>query len=232
MTAALRWWEELFDAEHPGTYRAMRRRLPRDGRPALLVIDVVTSFVGAAGAGLEEAVAEWSTACGPAAHAALPQIARVLEAARAAGVLIVHCRPAAETAGFTGDTVKGELGPDWANGRIGAVDFDRAVLPRTGELVLPKPKASAFFDTGLATVLHRHSVDTVVVTGCTTSGCVRASVVDAFSHGFRPFVVEDAVFDRSRLSAGASLWDMDARYADVIGTEEATALIGPRAARA
>jgi nicotinamidase-related amidase len=202
----------------------MRRRQDRDVRAALLVIDVVASFVGPPGATLEEAVAQWPTACGPAAHAALPHIAGLLAAARAAGAPIVHCRPAAETAPFTGDTVKGELGPDWVNGRPGAVAFHPAVAPRAGELVLPKPKASAFFDTPLATTLRRLRADAVVVAGCSTSGCVRASVVDAFSHGFATFVVEEAVFDRSQLSAAASLWDMDARYADVVGADEGAAL--------
>jgi maleamate amidohydrolase len=228
-----RWWEEPFLDEPGAVYRSLRRRLDTGGRPALLLIDVVTSFVGPRVDTLEEAVAVWPTACGPAALDALPHLAHLLEAARRADVAVVHCRPGAERATHYGDTVKGELGPEWVNGRPGAVDFAPEVAPRDGELIIPKPKASAFFDTGLATVLHRARITSVVVGGGSTSGCVRASAVDAFSHGFSPFVVEDAVFDRSPRSAGASLWDLDCRYADVIRTPDAIdLLLAPPAAQA
>jgi maleamate amidohydrolase len=220
-----RWWQEPFTEEAPEVYRTLRRRMPPRGRTALLLIDVVRSFVGPPVATLEEAVREWPTSCGPDAHAALPQVDRLLSAGRAAGVPIIHCRPGAENARFTGDTVKGELDGEWVNARPGAVEFVAEAAPRDGELVLPKPKASAFFETPLATSLHNLQVGTVVVAGCTTSGCVRASVVDAFSHGFTTYVAEEAVFDRSRLSAAASLWDMDARYADVVGVEEAISVL-------
>ena len=221
-----RWWEELHSVEPSAVYRTMRRRFPRDGRLAVLNIDIVRAFVGEPASDVESAVALWPTACGPDAQLALPAVARLLAAARAANVFVVHCRPGAEWARFTGDTVKGERGEGYANARPGAVDFDASALPLDGELVIHKPKASAFFDTHLASTLRAAAVDALLVTGCTTSGCVRASVVDAFSHGFRPFVVEEAVFDRSRVSAAASLWDLDARYADVIGLEEALAMLG------
>jgi maleamate amidohydrolase len=220
-----RWWEELHLSEPSAVYRTMRRRLPRDGRMALLNIDIVRAFVGEPTADIEAAVAAWPTACGPDAQRALPAVAALLSAARAAGTPVIHCRPGAEWASWTGDTVKGERGKGYANARPGAVEFDPAAAPIDGELVIPKPKASAFFDTHLATTLREARVDTLLVTGCTTSGCVRATVVDAFSHGLRPFVVEEAVFDRSRISAAASLWDLDARYADVITLEEAIAML-------
>lgn len=220
-----RWWEELHRAEPSSVYRTMRRRLPRDGRIALLNIDIVRAFVGEPTSDLEAAVAAWPTACGPDAQRALPAVAELLAAARAARIPVIHCRPGAEWASWTGDTVKGERGEGYANARPGAVEFDPAAAPQDGELVIPKPKASAFFDTHLASTLREARVDSLLITGCTTSGCVRASVVDAFSHGLRPFVVEEAVFDRSRISAAASLWDLDARYADVITLAEAVEML-------
>ena len=83
-----------------------------------------------------------------------------------------------------------------------------------------KPKASAFFDTALVSYLIRRGVDSLVVTGATTSGCVRATVVDGHSHGYPTFVVEDACFDRSRLSHGVNLFEMNAKYADVVTASE------------
>lgn len=223
-----RWWEELHLAEPSAVYRTMRRRLRRDGRPALLNIDIVRAFVGEPDMEFESEIYQWPTSCGPDAQRALPAISTMLVAARSAGIPIIHCRPGAEWSAWTGDTVKGERGEGYANAQPGAVDFDPSAMPAAGELVIPKPKASAFFDTHLSSTLREAGVDTLLIAGCTTSGCVRATVVDAFSHGFRPFVVEAAVFDRSRISAAASLWDMDARYADVITLAEALAMLVPK----
>ncbi len=96
----------------------------------------------------------------------------------------------------------------------------RELAPRSSELLLSKKKASAFFGTPLISYLVEHGVDTVIVTGCTTSGCVRATVVDGQSYNLRMIVVEDGVFDRGELSHAASLWDMQAKYADVVSSDE------------
>lgn len=222
---ARHWWGELYADEPSAVYRTMRRRFPGHGNLALLNIDIVRAFVGEPAADLVSAVALWPTACGPDAQRALPAVAELLAAARSAAIPIVHCRPGAEWASYTGDTVKGERGEGYANARPGAVDFVDEAAPMDGELIIPKPKASAFFDTHLATTLRQLGVERLLVTGGSTSGCVRASVVDGFSHGFRPYVVEEAVFDRSRVSAAASLWDLDARYADVIQLQEALQMV-------
>ena len=84
-----------------------------------------------------------------------------------------------------------------------------------------KKYASCFFGTDLAARLISRQVDTLIVTGCTTSGCVRATVVDACSYGFRTIVVEEAVGDRAELPHAASLFDIDAKYGDVVGLPEA-----------
>lgn len=94
------------------------------------------------------------------------------------------------------------------------------LAPRAGELIVRKTQASAFFGTGLAAWLVQHGVDTLVVTGCTTSGCVRASVVDAISFNFRPMVARDCVGDRSLAAHDANLFDMGQKYADILESEE------------
>lgn len=97
--------------------------------------------------------------------------------------------------------------------------------PREGEIVLNKRNASSFFGTSLEQELRKLGVDTVVVTGCTTSGCVRASVVDAVSHDFHTVVVRDCVGDRAEGPHAASLLDMEKKYADVIDFEAVAELI-------
>jgi nicotinamidase-related amidase len=99
------------------------------------------------------------------------------------------------------------------------------IRPRPGEVVIQKTKPSAFFGTPLASYLTGLGVDTVLVTGTTTSGCVRATVVDAFSNNFRTLVVEEAVFDRGDLPHKANLFDMHSKYADVITVDEAKAYL-------
>ena len=92
--------------------------------------------------------------------------------------------------------------------------------PRRGELIVKKTQASAFFGTGLAMWLIQQGADTVVVAGCTTSGCVRASVVDAISLNFRPVVARDCVGDRALGPHEASLFDMEQKYADLMTRDE------------
>lgn len=94
------------------------------------------------------------------------------------------------------------------------------LAPRTSELMVRKTQASAFFGTGLAPWLVQHHVDSVVVTGCTTSGCVRATVVDALSNNFRPIVPRDCVGDRAIGPHDANLFDMAQKYADVVTRDE------------
>ena len=98
--------------------------------------------------------------------------------------------------------------------------------PRPGEVVVTKQYASAFFGTNLASTLHAAGVDTVVLCGLSTSGCVRASGVDAVQHGFRPVVVADACGDRAEEPHRANLFDLDAKYADVVSLEDALAHFG------
>jgi maleamate amidohydrolase len=102
------------------------------------------------------------------------------------------------------------------------------LAPRKGEYIVRKTQASAFFGTGLAPWLVQQGCDTVVVTGCTTSGCVRASVVDALSHNFRPIVARDCVGDRALGPHEANLFDLQQKYADVLERDEIVAALSAR----
>jgi len=108
-------------------------------------------------------------------------------------------------------------------------EFCEGVEPRQGELVITKQYASAFFGTSLASTLHAQGIDTVVLAGCSTSGCVRATAVDAVQYGFRTIVVRECVGDRHCGPHEANLFDIDAKYGDVVGLSEAVARLGEAA---
>ena len=104
-------------------------------------------------------------------------------------------------------------------------DFTPPLQPEPDDIVVTKAYPSAFFGTDLAEVLRERGIDTCVIAGLTTSGCVRASALDALCHGFAPLVVADACGDRDRATHDANLFDLAAKYADVIGSDEALAYL-------
>ncbi len=189
-------------------------------RPALLVIDVVRSFVGSRRMPILEAIEEYPTSCGERGWDALPAIRALLDAGRRAGVPIVYTRGADFLRPFAASTTKRE-NPEAQYTDDHAQDFPELTAPQDGDLIIDKAKASAFFGTPLETCLRHMGVDSLIVAGTTTSGCVRASVVDAHSHGFTCFVVEECVFDRFESAHRANLFDMNAKYATVITLPEA-----------
>ncbi len=100
------------------------------------------------------------------------------------------------------------------------VEIDERIAPREDEVVLNKLFASAFFGTALSSLLASHGCDSVIVTGASTSGCVRATAVDALQHGYRPIVPREAVGDRNPAAHEASLYDIDLKYGDVVSLDE------------
>ena len=221
-----REWEQFIPESDRDIYAlaGFRERVGFGTKPAVLVIDVQYRTTGDRPAPIREAITTmYPTACGEPAWAAVGGIARVLAAARAAGapILYPHVAPKKQVdAGRFGDkhhsiTAIPERG----------YDFVAEVAPQTGDVLIPKRHASAFFGTALVSYLIDFGVDTVIMTGCTTSGCVRASVADSFSYNFRTAVVEDAVYDRLESSHAVSLYDMDAKYADVVTSDETVAYL-------
>jgi nicotinamidase-related amidase len=99
--------------------------------------------------------------------------------------------------------------------------IDERIAPQTGEYIISKKYASSFFGTNLDTWLRNNGVDTLVITGCTTSGCVRASAVDSLQYGYQTIVVREACGDRAQGPHEANLFDIDAKYADVVALPEA-----------
>ena len=222
-----RWWLELFTEEdgsnpYDGDYFTMRSEFGQ--RPLVLVVDVMKSFIGEEGLTLAESQVEWPTSCGPAAWDAIPKMRRIVDLGHKSGWPVVYTTGLPGGGAF-GGTVKGERVHEVTTMDLpGAIDIPDAVKPLADSLVLAKPKASAFFDTPLASYLVRNNIDKVIIVGGATSGCIRATVLDSYSHGFSTFVVEDACFDRSRISQGVNLAEMHFKYADVMTADEFEAL--------
>jgi len=193
-------------------------------RPALIVVDCIYGFTGSEGLTLEQAIAEFSTACGPVSWETIPRIARLIGLFRELKLPIVFTRGELYDTRYTGRTTKRKpRGVDENKFN----EFPPAIAPRSDEWVLEKTKASGFFQTPLTAYLIKQGVDTAVVCGVSTSGCVRATTVDAHSHGFTTFVIDDCCFDRSYFAHCANLFDIQAKYAAVISLDELMTLVKP-----
>ena len=179
--------------------------------PALVVIDMTLGFTDP----------ESPLACdleGP-----ISEIQKLLEAARGTEIPVVFTTVAYResdklTAAAFIDKVPAlltlEAGTRWA-------EIDPRIAPREMEPVLNKLFASGFFGTGLSSLLTAANVDTLIITGASTSGCVRATAVDALQYGFRPIVPREAVGDRNPEAHEANLYDVDAKYGDVVSVDDA-----------
>jgi nicotinamidase-related amidase len=215
----MRPWDGIIDDEAQRAYRAAGFGRPSGMglRPALLIIDVQYRTVGTTPRPFWEAIQEFPTSCGDTGWRAVTNIRKLLDVFRERGwpVLYPHVAPKQATDGGR----LAEKVPAIMNIPAHGYEFVREVAPRDGDVLLPKKHPSAFFGTALASHLIDLRADTLVVTGCTTSGCVRGSVVDAFSLNFKVAVPEDAVYDRSAVSHAVNLFDMSEKYADVGTTE-------------
>jgi nicotinamidase-related amidase len=156
----------------------------------------------------------------------LEAIAELLEIGRERGVMIAYIQTAWR-ADLSDAGVWGKKIPSLADVEAGSpgVEIHPRIAPREDEHVVVKRGPSGFFGTHLATLLLSHGVDTVIVTGASTSGCVRATVVDSMSHGFRTIVPIEAVGDRADGPHWANLFDMGAKYADVLSIHEVKAYL-------
>ena len=206
-------WREVLPADDYGAFRRDEAApLDLGAGPGLLVVDAVRRFVGDERLGPERSRAAWPLSCGPPGWAAVGVIRNLLDTFRHAGQPIVFTTGQPELMG----SATRQAGRDDPRSWAGARDFPPEIAPRPDEIVLPKTRPSAFFATPLVPLLHRLSITALVVVGGTTSGCVRASVVDGHSYGWPIMVAEDAVFDRSGLSHAVSLFEINAKYARVV----------------
>lgn len=199
-------------------------------RPVLAVVDVNYNFCGDRPEPLLESVKRWRNSCGAEGWAAAERIAEVIRAARAAGVPIVYStgeapRPDGLNSGRWGDK-NSRRHEDADRDGPPANEILPVIAPQESDLMIVKPKPSIFFGTQFLSVLVELGADSVIVCGTTTSGCIRASVIDGFSYNFRMSVIEECTFDRGQLSHRVNLFDMDQKYADVVSMRETQEFFG------
>ncbi|MDA2933851.1 isochorismatase family protein [Acidobacteria bacterium AH-259-D05] len=195
------------------------------GRPALLIIDINFGFVGDQPEEILDSIAKFPNSCGAEGWQAMEQLVPVLKAARGRSLPILYT---------TGDDqhlfldrhswgVKNKRVDQWRGGadetRVRGNVIPDLIAPRPGEVTIHKKKPSAFLGTPLLQYLITLGVDQLLCCGTTTSGCVRATVIDAFSHGYRVAVIEDCTFDRGQASHAINLFDMDQKYANVMASK-------------
>lgn len=210
-------WEKYFserDEKHDEIFG--KKELYGFGKkPALLLIDIYYSVLGFERADLFESMTTWPMSTGLEGWKAVDKTAEILAVAREQGIPVIHIKG-----------LESGVSP-WIHrkGRVSILDEEtrrlgnqivEEVKPIKGELVIEKSAPSAFQGTPLSFQLVSLGIDTLIVCGETTSGCVRASVVDGATHRFKMGVIEECVFDRTESSHWMNLYDMHQKYADVV----------------
>lgn len=193
------------------------RRMGFGATPAVVVVDFQQTYTRT-----------WRAASLAPVEATVP----LLDAARRSGVPVYYTfmgydaeAPDAGVWGLKAPTLVENTVGSWG------AQIDPLIAPQDGDVVLAKQAASSFFGTGLPEMLSALGVDTVIVVGTSLSGCVRATVVDALSYQFRPIVPRECVADASAPSMRASMQDIDTKYGDVVGVDEAIAYLVGRSVR-
>ncbi len=197
--------------------------------PALLLIDIYRGVMGDEPQELMEGIKTWPGHTGMNGWNAIPHVQRLLAAARETGIPVIHAsgNPGIPHWSDRRDALRGRpTDPEIIARNKRRFDIITEVEPIDGEIVVRKSAPSAFFGTILSAHLTYIGVDTVIVGGESTSGCVRASVVDGCAHRNRMVVAEECVWDRHESSHAMNLFDMNQKYADVLSTDEIIEWLG------
>jgi maleamate amidohydrolase len=220
-------WEQFLTEEDIRVYRktGYGKQHKIGDNPALLVIDVTYEFVGFEPKPILESIETFTTSCGEKGWKSVGVIKELLHLARSRSIPVIYTN--------VDRTVKSDVSDPWSDKKSGnkwheldeqtkqkGMRFVKEIEPMPNELVITKHAPSAFCGTPLIYFLKKLNVDSLIITGGTTSGCIRASVVDAFSYGFKVTVVEEAVFDRFEASHWINLFDMHAKFANVVKVHE------------
>ncbi len=222
-----RIWDP-FLTEQDRAHLAMtkHKRVGFGNRPALLLVDLYRWVFGDKPEPLLEAVKTWPGSCGLAGWNALPHIQRLLGIARETRIPIIH------VTGLDGSGIEDwharhdtsremVTGPQVEERRKHRYDIVDEVTPIPGEVFLRKTASSPFWGTPIVFHLIRRQIDTLIICGESTSGCVRATVVDACTNRYRVIIPEECVFDRHEATHAINLFDMNQKYGDVIPLDEA-----------
>jgi nicotinamidase-related amidase len=219
-------WKDVVDPSVLQIYAAYERKVYVGDNPALLAIDLYNLAYDGGPRPVEEVVKDYPSSCGINAWNAIPATKRLFDAARQVGIPIIYTttETRAETnvsKTFATARQRTRLSPDsW--------QIKAEFAPQPGDLIIYKQRASAFFGTPLIAHLNQMGVRSLIVCGESTSGCVRASVVDAFSNAIHVSIAEECVFDRSMLSHKVNLFDLHHKYGDVMNVDDIIAHLQTR----
>lgn len=211
-------WKDIVDDEILEIYQAYHRKLYVGKNPAILAIDLYNKAYLGGNKPVREVNRQYSGSCGENAWKAIEPTQKLFAAARRAGVPVIYTTRHVDTHGVqsTNRNFGGKLADD-------TYDIKEELKPEAGELVIYKERASAFFGTPLTAHLRMMGIDSLIICGESTSGCVRASTVDAYSNAFHNVLVEECTYDRSMLSHKVNLFDLHHKYADVMHIEDVLA---------
>jgi nicotinamidase-related amidase len=222
-------WKDVVRPEVLEMYSSYARKTFVGPAPALVAIDLYESAYQGGNKPMEELIKTHPSSCGANAYAAIEPTKRLFAASRRAGLPIFYS---------TGDTRPDSL-PNVVTAtkrRNGPRDPNLFAIrpefkPQRGDVVITKQRASVFFGTPIVAHLTQLGVRTIIMCGESTSGCVRASAVDAYSYGFHVVLVEECCFDRSDLSHKVNLFDMHHKYCDVMKLDQVVAHLDGLAVR-
>lgn len=222
-------WKDLIPPEVLSLYSHYRRELYIGNNPAILAIDLYELAYQGGPLPVSEVTKEFPSSCGVNAFNAIGPSLRLFAAARAAALPIFYTTNETRPAGkpnavrATNRRMPGTASKDF--------DIRRDFAPQEDDVVIFKQRASAFFGTPLVAHLTQLGIDTIIVLGESTSGCVRASTVDGYSYGFHMVMAEECCFDRSDVSHKVNLFDLHHKYADVMKTDAIIHFLQARALR-
>lgn len=223
-----RIWDKYLNEEDKAVFAASGFGSMADWgkRPALLVIDVNYAFCDEKPTPILESIKKWRTSCGEYAWEAMPVLEKLIATCHGKGIPVIYTtgiqRPDKWDSGswsWKSSRRKDEV-PQVTTGGVDGNEIVAEIAPGPRDIVIYKQKPSGFAGTPMMSYLQLLGCDSVIVTGTTTSGCVRATVLDAFSLNFRVTVVEDGCFDRAQANHAINLCDMHAKYANVMHSDE------------
>ena len=210
-------WRDIVSDEILRVYEPYHRDVYVGERPALLAIDLYNLVYRGGAKEPHEIIGDYPSTCGKYAWDAVEPTKALFAAARKAGVPVLYT-----TAPMTSDVVATNRQAGLASSNEDYEIFD-AFAPQEGDIMIVKERASAFYGTPILPELNRLGIKSLIVCGESTSGCVRASTVDAYSAGYHVTLAEECVFDRSLLSHKVNLFDLHHKYADVLGVDKIVA---------
>ena len=209
-------WRGFVDEETEEIYSHYKRDVFVGENPAVLMVDVYKASYEGGQQRVIDVIKEHPSSCGERAWAMVEPAKQLLEASRAAGIPITYCTGATSSSSNNGRATNRQV----LNEHNESYDILEELAPEDGELVVYKQRASAFYGTPLMSHLTQMGIQSLIMGGGTTSGCLRAAVQDAKANGFHVTLVEECCYDRTEMNHMVNLFDMHHKYADVMHLDE------------